>query len=102
MKISELPGQSVWVDARTPVLFDTDTASPSPLAHHIIVEIVRVTQQTRVLPALAIWRDGKRERGVAATDVVHHVMSLPPAGDAWIVRAGTALGDKLGIARKTR
>jgi hypothetical protein len=101
MKISDLPGQSVWLGEGTPVLFDTASEAPEPVGHYLIVEIERVTEPADGTPALAIWRDGDRERGVAAEGVLHHVMSLPPSGDAWIIRAGNAVGEKLGaISRK--
>ena len=102
MKITDLPGQSVWMGMGTPVLFDSLADTPEPIGHYLIVEVDRVTDPHDDLPALAIWRDGDRERGVDAASVVHHVMSLPPSGDAWIIRAGMAVGQKVGATSRKR
>jgi hypothetical protein len=102
MKISDLPGQSVWIGVGTPVIFDSTSETPGPVAHYVIVEVERVTEPTDRTPAMAIWRDGERERGVAAEGVLHHVMSLPPSGDAWLIRAGNAIGEKVGVTSRKR
>ena len=102
MKIADLPGQSVWLGVGTPVLFDSTTDTPERIGHYLIVEIDRVTEPRDDLPPLAIWRDGERERGVDAASVAHHVMSLSPSGNAWIIRAGTALGEKVGVTSRKR
>jgi len=87
MKIEQLPGQYVWIETGTPIVHDTTGRAPRPLTRYQIVLIDRVTSPTDTRPQLAIWRDAEGEYGVEARSVVRHVMSLPPSGRAWIIRA---------------
>ncbi len=100
MKIEELPGQTVWIEGGTPVLYDSASADPAPVPRYNIVTIARVTPARECMPPLAIWVSGGRERGVDARQVANNVLSLPPSGNTWITRTADSIVSAVSHRRK--
>ena len=95
MKIADLAGQWVWLDAGTPVLYRS-RGEPQPIASHIVVRVVRIEPPTAIRPALAIWSDAEGEYGVEARRVTNQVMSLPPACNSQVSAFAEAVAKRLG------
>ena len=91
MKVSELAGQWVWVEAGMPVLFATPNDGPGEVGHDHIVRVERIEPATTTRPALAIWSDAEGTYGVDVDRVRHSVVSLPPSGNSPVVTAAEAL-----------
>lgn len=96
MRIADLPGQWVWLNAGTPVLYRSRDAGPAEIAQHQVVKVERIAPPEGTLPALAIWSDHEGEYGVEARRVTNQVMSLPPSGNSPVSTVVEAIAERLG------
>lgn len=101
MRVSQLPGQFVWLDTGTPILYTTDPAAPERIERGIVVRIERVSEPTATRPALAIWSDAEGEHGVEARRAAREPMSLPLSGESPLIRASEKIITGLGRRRRS-
>lgn len=100
MRIKDLPGQWVWLDAGTPILFHDDPAAPDVVASDLVVRVERISPAAGGRPAMIIGNDDRGEHGIEARRVSNQLMSLPPSGNSPVTKAAEAIGSVINARRR--